>query len=57
MAAFAFNQDAHAGGCGDVRHQADVDAFLFEERTLLDMQFDEFLEPSRRQGDGFERAR
>ena len=34
MTAFAFDHDALAGGRGDVRDEADVDAFLFEDRVL-----------------------
>ncbi len=48
MAAFAFDEDAHAGGRGDVGHEADIDAFLFEERALLDVQLDELMKAARR---------
>ena len=34
VAAFAFDNDAHAGGRGDVRDEADVDAFLLEDGAL-----------------------
>ena len=47
--AFAFNHDAHAGRRGDVRHQTDVDPFLLEQRSLLDVQFDELMEAARGQ--------
>ena len=55
VSAFAFNHDALAGRRGDVRHQADVDAFLLEQRALLDVQLDELMEAAARHGDGFER--
>ncbi len=57
MAAFAFNENAHAGGRGNVRHQAEVDAFLLEERTLFNVQLDESGETAGGQNDGFESAR
>ena len=44
MAALSFNNHAQAGGRGNVCHQADVYAFLLEQRTLFDMELDELVE-------------
>ena len=43
MSAFAFNHDALAGWRGNVRHQANVDSFLFEVRALLDVQLNKLM--------------
>ena len=41
--AFAFNHDALAGRRSDVRHQSEVDSFLFQKRPLLDVQLNELM--------------
>ena len=56
VAAFALDHDAQAGRRGNVRHQAEVDSFLFQQRTLLDVQFDKLMKASSGQRNGFERA-
>ena len=56
VTAFAFNEDAQAGRRGNVRDQADIDAFLLEQRALLNVQLDELVEAARGHGDGFKRA-
>jgi hypothetical protein len=39
--------------CAD---EADVDSFLLQQRTLLDVEFDELMEAANRLCDGLERA-
>ena len=46
VAAFALDHDALAGRRGDVRHQAEIDPFLFQQRPLLDMQLDKLMKAS-----------
>ena len=55
VSAFAFDDDALAGGRGDVRHKAEIDAFLFEQRSLLDVQLDKLMKAARMNLNGFER--
>ena len=43
MATFALDEDAHAGRRGDVRDEANVNAFLLEQWALFDVQFDELV--------------
>ena len=43
VAAFALDEDAHAGRCCDVRDKANVNALLLEQRTLFDVQFDKLV--------------
>jgi hypothetical protein len=57
MAPVALDEDAQAGRPGDVRNQAEVNLFLLELRSLLDMQFNELVESPQRQYYGFECAR
>ena len=56
VAAFAFNEDAHAGRCGDVGDETEIDAFLLEQRALLDVQLDELVKSTAGQGNRFERT-
>src|SRR3974390_3404440 len=56
MTAFAFDENAHACRCGDVGDEAEVEAFLLEERALLDVHLDELVEAALRNPDGLERS-
>ena len=46
MSAFAFNQNAQARGRGNVRHQPNIKAFLFEVGSLFDVQFYKLVKPA-----------